>query len=72
MIFNFTTWFALLISIQVSVSQLRASGVVSTWAGTKDKFGLDSCSYSATCTVNGIEGVCVSISQGCCTGTVNF
>jgi GH25 family lysozyme M1 (1,4-beta-N-acetylmuramidase) len=29
------------------------------------------CSYSATCTVSGIEGVCVSISAGCCnTGTV--
>ena len=28
------------------------------------------CSYSATCTTSGIEGVCVSISAGCCTGTV--
>ena len=27
------------------------------------------CSYSATCTVSGIEGVCVSVSAGCCTGT---
>lgn len=31
---------------------------------------LGSCSYSATCTVSGIEGVCVSISAGCCSGTV--
>ena len=29
-----------------------------------------SCSYSATCSVSGIEGVCVSISAGCCSGTV--
>ncbi len=28
------------------------------------------CSYSATCTVNGIEGACVSISGGCCSGDV--
>ncbi len=31
---------------------------------------LGGCSYSATCTVNGIEGVCVSTSSGCCSGTV--
>ena len=29
----------------------------------------NSCSYSATCTASGIEGVCVSISAGCCSGT---
>jgi hypothetical protein len=28
-----------------------------------------SCSYSATCNAGGIEGVCVSISAGCCSGT---
>lgn len=28
------------------------------------------CSYSATCSVSGMEGVCVSISAGCCSGTV--
>lgn len=27
------------------------------------------CSYSQTCTAGGIEGVCVSISAGCCSGT---
>lgn len=27
-----------------------------------------SCSYSATCTVSGYEGACVSISAGCCSG----
>jgi len=27
------------------------------------------CDYQATCTVNYIEGVCVSVSNGCCTGT---
>ena len=30
---------------------------------------LAGCSYSATCTVSGIEGVCVSVSAGCCSGT---
>lgn len=29
------------------------------------------CSYSATCTSGGYEGVCVSISAGCCSGTVS-
>ena len=28
------------------------------------------CPYEATCTASGIEGVCVSISAGCCSGTV--
>ena len=32
---------------------------------------LTGCSYSATCKVSGVEGVCVSISAGCCSsGTV--
>ena len=29
-----------------------------------------SCSYSATCSAGGQSGVCVSISAGCCSGTV--
>ena len=29
-----------------------------------------SCSYEATCSVSGVEGVCVSLSSGCCAGTV--
>jgi len=32
--------------------------------------GLTGCSYSDTCTVSTIQGVCVSISAGCCSGTV--
>eukprot|EP00599_Poterioochromonas_sp_BG-1_P007382 CAMPEP_0173152030 /NCGR_PEP_ID=MMETSP1105-20130129/11966_1 /TAXON_ID=2985 /ORGANISM="Ochromonas sp., Strain BG-1" /LENGTH=102 /DNA_ID=CAMNT_0014067585 /DNA_START=44 /DNA_END=348 /DNA_ORIENTATION=+ len=28
------------------------------------------CDYEATCNVGGIEGVCVSISAGCCSGAV--
>jgi hypothetical protein len=31
---------------------------------------LTSCSYAQTCSVNGVEGVCVSISSGCCPGGV--
>jgi hypothetical protein len=30
---------------------------------------LTGCSYSATCSAGGIEGVCVSVSAGCCSGT---
>ena len=28
------------------------------------------CSYEASCNVGGVEGACVSISAGCCSGTV--
>ena len=31
---------------------------------------LKGCSYSDTCTVSGIEGICVSKSSGCCSGTL--
>lgn len=31
---------------------------------------LNSCPYQATCKVNNVEGVCVSINSGCCSGTV--
>lgn len=31
---------------------------------------LQGCSYSSTCTASGVTGVCVSISGGCCSGTV--
>ena len=34
-----------------------------------ETIGLGVCSYSATCSVSGITGVCVSISAGCCSGT---
>ena len=29
-----------------------------------------SCGYEATCSVGGYDGVCVSISEGCCSGTI--
>ncbi|CAM9155566.1 unnamed protein product [Ectocarpus fasciculatus] len=32
---------------------------------------LTSCSYEATCSVGGTEGACVSVSAGCCAGTVS-
>jgi hypothetical protein len=34
------------------------------------KDNLGSYSYSATCSVSGIEGVCVNILSGCCSGAV--
>ena len=43
-------------------------GVVSLEAVNSSYFP-KSCSYSATCNVGGIDGVCVSISAGCCSGT---
>jgi hypothetical protein len=62
----------LLVALQVSLlvsaesSLLEASGLQ---AGAAGNATLGSCSYQATCTVSGIEGVCVSISAGCCSGT---
>jgi len=50
--------FVALVSAQEEPYGLRAGNV-----------SLGSCSYSATCSVSGIEGVCVSISAGCCSGT---
>lgn len=32
---------------------------------------LKGCSYTDACTVGGIEGICVSKSSGCCTGTLS-
>eukprot|EP01040_Poterioochromonas_malhamensis_P016180 gene16180-18299_t len=37
---------------------------------TPNNSTLKFCSYQATCSVGGIEGVCVSISAGCCNGAV--
>jgi len=39
-------------------------------ASSLNTSALSTCSYKATCTVSGIEGVCVSISEGCCSGAV--
>jgi hypothetical protein len=41
------------------------SGLASTSVATAA-----SCSYQETCVAGGIEGVCVSVSAGCCSGTV--
>ena len=38
-------------------------------AGVIGNSTLGSCSYTDTCTASGIEGICVSVSAGCCTGT---
>lgn len=37
--------------------------------GVSAQLNASLCSYDATCSVNGITGVCVSISAGCCSGT---
>jgi hypothetical protein len=55
---------SLLVSAESSLPD--ASGLQ---AGAAGNATLGSCSYQATCTVSGIEGVCVSVSAGCCSGT---
>ena len=43
--------------------------VASAW--NNDTTALEACSYSATCTVRRVNGICVSKSSGCCTGTLS-
>jgi hypothetical protein len=45
------------------------SNLPTAWGAQAGNVDLGSCSYSATCTASGIEGVCVSVSAGCCSGT---
>jgi len=49
---------------------VAAKQPVSYANSTDVTLGLGSCSYSATCSAGGVSGVCVSISAGCCSGTV--
>jgi hypothetical protein len=51
--------------IKALVATLVAAG-----SFAMDNSTLGACSYSATCSVSGIEGVCVSVSAGCCSGAV--
>lgn len=59
---------------------MRAGEVVGMRAGDLDLFLekvkektdlLGSCSYTDACTANSIEGICVSKSSGCCSGTLS-
>lgn len=43
-----------------------ASQAMAYYSNSTSKLGI--CSYSATCNAGGKEGVCVSISSGCCSG----
>ena len=57
----YTVWFFILL--------LTVDGVQSTAInGTSELKSLQGCSYSATCSAGGNEGVCVSKSGGCCSG----
>lgn len=61
-----------LVALQVSLltsAEITLPEATGLQAGASGNATLGSCSYSATCTVSGIEGVCVSISAGCCSGT---
>lgn len=67
-------WFPLLF---VAVAAVCASGKESDREDLPVALGaqagnipLGSCSYSDTCSTGGYDGVCVSISAGCCSGTV--
>lgn len=55
----------LVVAIHAMPSDLSEGNVYAKFNET-----LASCSYSATCSVSGTTGVCVSISAGCCSGTV--
>ena len=47
-------------NVGMSAGIVRNSSVVGSTLGI--------CSYSATCSAGGYEGVCVSVSSGCCSG----
>lgn len=51
------------------MSRLFGLSIISSIA-TLPIVSSSSCSYQETCVANGIEGVCVSQSQGCCSGTI--
>jgi GH25 family lysozyme M1 (1,4-beta-N-acetylmuramidase) len=61
--------FLTLIVALFAVSNAGFEKEVGMTAGGNETQNLGSCSYTATCTAGGIEGVCVSISAGCCSGT---
>lgn len=54
----------------VSAVTKQAAVATEKYAPVANNSTLGLCSYEATCSVGGIEGVCVSVSAGCCTGTV--
>ena len=45
-----------------------SASVAAAWSNSS---ALEGCSYSATCSVSGIDGICVSKSSGCCSGTLS-
>lgn len=57
----------------MKLSSLLLLGATYTGANAFDNStdALKGCSYSATCTVGGIDGICVSKSSGCCTGKLS-
>ena len=55
----------LIIAILVAVT---SASLANTWANTSSV--LKGCSYTSTCSVGGINGICGSKSSGCCTGTM--
>ena len=48
----------------VLASLLLSSAVAGSLAAQHANNTLTSCSYTATCTVSGVEGVCVDVSAG--------
>lgn len=51
-------------------AQIKAEGQQFAPAYGAGNVDLAICSYQDTCSAGGIEGVCVSVSSGCCSGTV--
>ncbi len=64
---RFVSFLSLILSFVAFVAAQKEA--VGLRAGNSGNTTLSGCSYSATCTASGIEGVCVSVSAGCCSGT---
>ena len=62
------------IAINMKLSPLVLFGVTYSSAslvnGNSNNTAVQTCSYTDTCSVNGIDGICVSKSSGCCTGAL--
>lgn len=67
----FRSLFVVFLSLQIADAiGLKAEANNQTeFYGMQAGIGNGLCSYEATCTAGGVEGVCVSISAGCCSGS---
>lgn len=72
MMFSVIVALALIAAVLAQKNFLNETDAPGLKAGRLD-VELGSCSYTDTCSSGGYEGVCVSVSAGCCDGgTVSF